>query len=145
MTAENVYLNLFSAPTPGSQITSASPAPAPQHWDPQQWFLQVRDLSHVKSEVKAEWGQPGSNKDMHGRDAKHRYGTRLCCKLWVFQICYLAWSGSEWILKTYLISQCFESASILCGSGSESWSKFFLHLEPVKIFKQNYIKPVIGR
>ena len=33
LTAENVYLNLFSAPAPapGHQIISAPPAPAPQH------------------------------------------------------------------------------------------------------------------
>ena len=30
-TAENVYLNLFSAPAPGPQIISAPPAPALQH------------------------------------------------------------------------------------------------------------------
>ena len=32
LTAENVYLNLFSAPAQGPQIISAPPAPAPQHW-----------------------------------------------------------------------------------------------------------------
>lgn len=32
----------------------------------------VRDLSHVKTSVKAPWGEPGSNKDMNGKDAQNR-------------------------------------------------------------------------
>ena len=34
---------------------------------------QVRDLSHVKSRIMGNYGGPGSNKNMAGKDARHMY------------------------------------------------------------------------